>query len=133
MVSNEDIKIALIARLKSLSAITNELPSTDEIRETQWQGTTFQYPNIRVRILSNQPMGVDSCYHDIKAGIQVNSEEDSSKEAEHISGIIVSELNNKAFRQGDVNCILVVTNLIPAIRTEQLVWRSEVLFDIVAS
>lgn len=133
MVSNEDIKAVLIARLKSIPAITDELQSPDEIRESQWQGTTFTYPNIRVRILSNQPMGVDSCYHDIRAGIQVHSELDSSKEADHISGIIVSELNDKAFRLNDVNCILTATNLVPALRTEQLVWRSEVLFNIVAS
>lgn len=133
MVTNEDIKTALVAKLKSLTTLTSRLASADEVREVQYQGTTFGYPNVRVRVISNVPIGGESCYHDVQVGIQVNSENSSSKEAEEISGIIVLGLNNKAFSQSGVNCIMRVTNIVPALRVDERTWRSEVLFDSVMS
>ena len=52
--SNNEVQAAIIARLKAQTTVTAEVLAT-EIREDQWQGTEFSYPNIRVKMLHNRP------------------------------------------------------------------------------
>ena len=126
-IDNEEVKSALLAHIKANILITAELPSSEEVREVQYQGTTFAYPNVRIRIISNEPVGNTGCHHRIQLGIQVNSEKLTSKEVEEISGIIGEELNDTSFSQDGVNFILRITNLVPALRVDERTWRSEVL------
>jgi hypothetical protein len=132
-VDNEEIKTALVAELKSRTAITSLLDSANEIKEVQYQGDTFKYPAVRVRIIDNVPVGNTGCYHKVTLGIQVNSQLDSSKEAEQISGIIGQELNGDSFRSVGVNFIMRLTNLVPALRVDERTWRSEALFTAIVS
>lgn len=127
-VDNAEIKTALVAELKEKTTITSRLPSVDEIRETQYQGTDFSYPNVRVRIINNEPIGNTGCYHRVSFGVQVFSQKDSSKEAEEISGIIAEELNDKGFTQNNVSFFVRITNLVPALRTDERTWKTEALF-----
>jgi len=63
MLRNDEIQTAIVAYLKTKTAITSLLITEDnptglvEIREDQWQGTEFDYPNIRVRMIGNSPFG----------------------------------------------------------------------------
>lgn len=132
-IDNEEIKTALIARLKAMPSVTAELPSAKEIRESQYQGTDFLYPNIRVRVIANEPVGNSGCYHRVQFGIQVHSEKASSEEAEHISGIIASDLNDACFNQDGVTMLLRITNIVPALRVDVRTWRSETLFTAIVS
>jgi len=130
-VDDEQFKTALISYLKELDPLLERIPAA-EVRETQWQGTTFTYPNVRVRVIDNRPFG-SRCHHKIQVGIQVNSEEQSSKEADEISGIIGRALSDCSFARNGVYMILQVTNLIPALRVDVRTWRSEALFTVIAS
>lgn len=130
-VSNEEIRAALIARIKATPAVTAHLPSADEVREVEYQGTTFSYPNVRVRLIDNRRFA--NCYHEVTLGVQVHSEKDSSKEAETISGIIGETLNDVAFSSNNLTFILRITNLVPAMRVDERTWRSEALFTGVVS
>ena len=129
MTSNDTVKSALVGYLKTVSAIVNELPSgSSEIREHQWQGTEFTYPNIRVRVISNVPMNVSCDATMVTGGIQVFSEDASSAQADHIAGIINTTLHKRSFSYGGIKMNLYVTNLVPAIRIDNRTWRSEILF-----
>lgn len=130
-VDNEQYKTALIEYIKELPNLTARVPAV-EMREAQWQGETFTYPNIRVRVLDNRKFG-SSCHHTLTVGLQVFSEQKSSKEADEISGIIGRELNDKSFARNGIYTILRITNLVPALRSERLTWRSEALFTAIAS
>jgi hypothetical protein len=132
-VDDEQFKAAMIAEIKERNTILSLLASNEEVRETQYQGTTFGYPNVRVRVIENVPYGYSGCFHKIQVGIQVNSEEKSSKEADHISGIIGRELHDTCFSQNGVTISLRLTNLIPALRVETQTWRSEILMTAIAS
>jgi hypothetical protein len=132
-IDNEQFKAAIIAEMKGRSVITSVLSSVEEIRESQYQGTTYGYPNVRVRVIENVPYGSSGCYHKIQVGIQVNSEEKSSKEADHISGIIGKELHDSSFSQNGITISLRLTNLIPSLRVETQTWRSELLLTAIAS
>ena len=138
MITNEEIQSALITYLKSKSAIVNALVDLNgtligakEIREDQWQGTEFDYPNIRVRMISNNPIGdSDQCdASNFSVSIMSFSEIASSKTAEHISGIISTSLHAKSFTQNGLFLNLRTTNLIPAVRTDRNTWRAECLMQ----
>jgi len=135
MIRNDQIQSALVAYAKANANMIAELDAgATEIREHQWQGTQFTYPNIRVRMLDNTQLGRGGCNHSqIRFSFLVFSEEASSLEANRISGIINSELHDKSFSYQSIGFSLWTTNLIPAIRQDARTWRSEVVMEGIAS
>lgn len=127
IIGNDDIQSHIITYLKSKTAITSTLDSASEIREDQYQGDTWSYPNVRVRIISNVPEQQEPCYHAVTFGVQVFSEEQSSAEADTIAGIIANELHSKAWKGSTLRLSVQVTGIIPAFRADTRTWRSEVL------
>jgi len=127
---NDLVQGALVDYLKTKSDVTDLLPSasSDEIREDQWQGREFDYPNIRCRLISNI---IDELCN--KAAItlswEVYSEEASSYEADKICGKIRTVLHSKSFSSNDLHFNLRATNLVPAVRRDEKTWRAEVLMS----
>lgn len=137
MPRNDEIQSALVTYLKTLTAITSLLVTADntvganEIREDQWQGTEFDYPNIRVRMISNVPLGnnYECAESTFTVSAMAFSQDYSSWEADKIAGIISTSLNGKSFMQGSVQFYLRTTNLIPAVRSDMHTWRAECLMQ----
>jgi hypothetical protein len=102
---NDEIQSSIISYLKSVSAIYNLLitwdnaSGTTEIREDQWQGTEFDYPNIRVRMVDNKPItdNPDCSATLITVSIMSFSQDASSWEADKIAGIISTSVSGKTF------------------------------------
>ena len=119
---------ALIDHLKASTTVLAELPDDNEIREEEWQGTNFTYPNIRVRItnLGLYEIGAQCLNSPFDAHILVFSEEPFSSQANRIAGIIKTVLHDKSFSQNGLLVALRAT-IIPAIRSDDRTWRSEVL------
>lgn len=133
---NDQIQAALVAKLKATPAIYSLLHTPDfptgtpnEIREDQWQGDEFEYPNIRVRMIGSTPDGdTAECNRSMfTASIMVFSQEYSSFEPDNIAGIISSSLHGKSFSANNLALFLRTTNLIPAVRSDIRTWRSECL------
>ena len=83
-----DIQAAVISYLKASPTITSQMTgiSGTEIRETQWQGSDFVYPALRVYVdfmPSINGCGVDSAH----ICIEVHAEEKSSLMTKVLSGI----------------------------------------------
>lgn len=135
MIRNDQIQTGIVSYLKGVATITAELSTSAEIREDQWQGRDFIYPNIRVRLISNSPQkdNRDGCDHRVSIGIQVFSEQDSSQQADRIAGIIGTVLHGRSFSANSLSFHSVVTNLVPAVRSDIRTWRSEVLLQCVVS
>ena len=134
MLRNDQIQSAWVAYLKSNATILAELPDNDEIREDNWQGDEFSYPNIRVRIVSNSPVaGRDCNLHDVVIGTLAFSENASSQQADRIAGIIADELHDKQFVSENIAFGVRASDLIPAVRTDERTWRSEMISSIRAS
>ena len=142
MIRNDQVQAALISRLKANNTITSLIVSgtaQDEtwhtdIREDQWEGTSFGYPNVRVRLLPSSPLGDKDC-HIIKFSVSflVFSEEQSSMEADQIAGIITNEFHGKTFLANNIEISLRLASLIPAVRSDTRTWRSEALMNGIAS
>lgn len=94
--STQDIQAGLIQYLKGQSSVTSLLPTGTqvEIREAEWKGTDFLYPNVRVAVESNPDL---SCEYSIcNVTFEVQSEQKSSMEAMTIASAIASLIRKKS-------------------------------------
>jgi len=127
MIGNNEIQAALLAYLKTLTSVTAYVHAI-EIREDQYQGTEFTYPNIRIRMIDNSPLTDSNCItQKFSVSIMVFGESSSSKETDKIAGIISTELHRKHFTSNTLTFATRVTNIMPSIRSDIRTWRSEVL------
>lgn len=142
MIRNDQIQTAIISRLKANTTITPLIVSGTfqdgtwdyDFREDQWQGTTFAYPNIRVKMLPTTPLGDKDCsLVRFSVSLLVFSESGSSLQADQIAGIINNELHGKTFTSNNIEISLRLASLIPAVRSDTRTWRSEVLLNGIAS
>lgn len=106
-----------------------------EIREEEWQGKEFSYPCVRVGMATNIPLG-DTCRHNHSTmGFKILcfSEDPSSQQADLLVGLVMDALLGDQFvtinfTTGEIR--LGRQGQVPAKRTPQRVWRSEVYFEI---
>lgn len=127
MIRNDQIQAALVTKLKATSIVTSQLTTADEIREDQWSGTTFVYPNIRVNLISNRPF--DPCRQQFDVSFMSFSESDNSEEADKIAGIIATALDDISYIADGMLISLAVTDVLPAFRSDVRTWRAEAKFQ----
>jgi len=132
MITNDQIQSALVTYTKSRANITSALGNSVEIREDQWQGQDFSYPNIRIRIISNASLGNTKECHlaNVRVSWMVFSESPNSKEADKIAGVIYNEFYGKQFRYDGILFYCQGLDLIPAMRIDERTWRSEAIFEV---
>lgn len=137
MISHASFQEQVLDELQAYVALTALVPTT-EIRETQWQGTEFTYPAIRVDTRNQIPEGSGQCRPTISIEnftILAYSENDSSLECERICFEIIEalfgrQLEDTAPSQGP-NWRAETVNLIQfnaPRRMAERTWRGEVIF-----
>jgi len=133
MISNADIQKAIIAKLKATAAVTTLLGGDTEVREQQWQGRTFTYPNIRVAIGQQSDMTeMEQCeWSAVSFIVWCMSEDRSSFEADNIASAVNSALHEAAwdvtadgFRFHKIRS----AGLFSATRMTERIWRAEAAF-----
>jgi hypothetical protein len=128
MLRNDEIQAALVDYAKGKSDFTDELKDgADEIREDEWKGRDFTYPNIRLRIISNEPLDKQCNLHRVLFSWMAFSEDASSQEADRIAGIINNTLHDTSFQSNNISFNVRTTNLVPAIAIGENVWRAETI------
>lgn len=132
MISNANIQAGWIAKLKANTAVT-ALVSQAEIREDNYKGTDFVYPNIRVKLGNLTPkVPAPNCQiFGSEVSILVFTEQKSSKQSDDVAGAIASEFWGKAFTIGGVRFAnITLVALVPAMVPErdENSWMSEVKF-----
>jgi hypothetical protein len=96
MRTTDEVQIALLAYLKAQSTLVSMLSTSEQIKETQWQGTDFTYPAVRLGndVLPSQ----DGCSPDgVEGTILVFSENKSSKQCSQIAGEVARLLHRLSF------------------------------------
>lgn len=133
MLRNDTIQAGLITKLKSLTAVTAEV-TTSEIRESQYQGTEFIYPNVRLDLLPTIP-SIEGCsYADISFYVRVFSEGASSQECDRIAGKVAQGLHSVSFTENDVYFSGVrVRSIGSALRVSNRVWQANVQVTAIVS
>ena len=102
MILPVNVQEVIVAYLKANTSVTALVPAV-EIRERQWVGDKFAYPNIRVYVGLIERL-VSGCNRfSANAEITVFSEKDSSKEADTIAGVVAQQLDRHAFIRNGIN------------------------------
>jgi hypothetical protein len=123
MIRNDEIQTALVSKLKA-NANVIALVSATEIREDQWQGNSFVYPNVRVRMITNIPAD-KGCLQNFTVSFMALTEDSFSDVADKIAGIIGNEFHDSSFITSGLEISLTVTDVLPAFRSDVRTWRSE--------
>lgn len=131
MFNNFDIRTMLVDYLKNNSAIIGI--SSSEVRERQWQGTDFTYPNIRVKIIQQVPCKDVGCnWSDITFSVQCYAEQSSSEQAETIQYAIATFLDKTIISSLVLRVYSIHVLAMPDASLtdkETLTWMAETLFS----
>lgn len=129
MIPNHIVQAALIAKWKASSTITNALNSSADIKESQWQGTDFLYPAIRLNIGSqtNDRRSPFCNFGYLPFSVRVFSEMKSSMEADMLAGLVNSVTHGSyAVGTGMILNNIECLSLIGAIRIGEQLWQSQI-------
>jgi len=135
MISINQVQAAIVTALKE--SVPLGLVVGDEIRESQWQGTQFTYPAIRVDMEDSRQVGRGGqCVTTISAvpfNVVGFSEEASSQQADRIIGLVISALLNHQLTSADFSSGFVRMSRAgqsSAKRATERVWRAVVGFEV---
>lgn len=123
LIRADQVRDAIIDMIEANATIMALLSDANEVREFNWKGTDFSYPNYRVRINSITPF--DECYQNLDASVYCFSEDASSQEAEEMAGTVANEFFGDGFTQDSIRFAFVRVDVIPAIAQDMRTWRAE--------
>jgi len=126
-IDNYQLRKSFVAWLKANSTITDTLDDVLEIRELDWFGEDFTYPNIRVTcaVVPGQCNATEGT-----VTISYFSEEKSSKQAIRSQGIVAKQLHEKDFTSLSVKVFsILVTDLPDAVETDG-VWQADIVLSL---
>lgn len=142
MISNDVLKADIVAALKGYSTLTDLLVRQDgeggveNVKESQYAGTTFTYPAVRVRINRQIPLtNRGPCDHaSLSFSIRVLTEGASSQECDQIAGVVNSFLHGangggRFFQGTGWSTYVRSSGLDAAIRTGERAWMSVANFE----
>lgn len=134
MIGDEVIQAAIIAKLKANTALVAALGSSTDIKEFEWQGDAFGFPNVRVDLEENDFVFDEQKRCELQYAqfsVYVYSQERSSKQTSQIKTIILNELVGMGFTLGGVKFSqlrLLQGGNVPAVREDSRTWRGQVRF-----
>lgn len=132
MIDNNLIQAAIVSKLKAdtlLVAFLTSLGAGAEIRESQWQGTTFAYPNVRVELGTQIEEGNPPCYSTQPFTVYSYSEQDSSREANQLAGYVNDALLRQMISGTGWHSQLIISDgNIAARRVSERVWQAVNLY-----
>ena len=130
MLDNVDVRTIWVAELKAnVTVLSGTSSGATEIRELDWQGETFVYPNIRV----TSSITPGECLDDVTVRISYFSEQKSSKEAITGQGIIAKQYHQKPFTRSNIRFSPLLVSSIPDAVQVNGVWRADVNLTMKAS
>ena len=142
MISNDVLKADLVAALKGYVTLTDLLVRDDgeggveNVKESQYAGTQFTYPAVRVRINRQIPLtDRGPCDHArLSFSIRVLTEGASSQDCDQIAGVVNnffhgSNGGGRFFQGTGWSTFVRSSGLDAAIRTGERAWMSVANFE----
>ncbi len=132
MIGDEVIQAAIISKLKSLTPF-GAVVST-EVKELEWQGDTFSYPNIRVELEENIPYFDEQlrcALQKVSFSVYIFSEQRSSKECSQIKTLVTNAMISGGFTSTTYSVKFLPVRMldsVPAIREDERTWRAQIQF-----
>lgn len=134
MLADNLIQQDLITKLKAIPTGTAYLgDGASGIRELEWQGDTFTYPNIRLDIESTNYVfdEQEKCaLYLVEFSLYFFSQERSSKQGSQIKGLFENYFTGLGWTGANCkfNRLRLVDN-IPAVRADEITWRSQLKYE----
>lgn len=132
MIDDNAIQAAVVAKLKANTALVaylTQFSAQAEIRESSWQGREFLYPNVRVEVTDNTPIGELPCFSQVTITLYYHSESDSSKQVNELAGFGNDALFEKQVSgSGWYSGIIQLDNRIAGKRQIERVWQAVELY-----
>jgi hypothetical protein len=131
MIPNNLVQAALITKLKGATGVVGYLNSADEIKEYDWQGTTFKYPAVRIKMGLQTPLPEDCASSFVPFTVICKGEKASSKEASVLASAVVIALQGRRWCDIIQGVRFVAIRVMSAggiIREDALTWKAEVNF-----
>lgn len=123
--TGKDVQEAIISYSKAQSSLTSLLPTgTVEIRELEWQGEQFQYPNVRISV--DFFPALNGCQPSAEIYFDVFSEKPSSYEASNIAGVIQNIYHRKPFTTNGLKFFVVIVQEVSSPKRSIFAWQSRV-------
>lgn len=122
----DEVRASIIMAILSNATIMAELDDVTEVRELNWKGTEFSYPNIRVEIQRVPPDPNRNCGQSFIGSIFAFSENSSSTQADRIAGIIADEYDDKSLSSNGIFFTNFSVVPVGAIAQDERTWRGEV-------
>lgn len=122
--TGNSVQALWITNMKSQTSLTSLLATGTQIKEDQWQGTTFSYPAVRFSI--DFLPGINGCLDTAEIEITVYSEQKSSDEASTIAGVIQQIYHRHPFSQGGVQFPVVIVTKVDKPMRSVYAWESKV-------
>lgn len=133
MIGDEVIQAAIIAKLKALAPFQSV--ASTEVRELEWQGDEFTYPNIRVELEDNSPYfdeQLNCTLQGVEFSVYCFSQQRSSKECSQVKTAVINAMVSNGFSNSSLNIKFLpvrVADNVPAIRQDERTWRSQIKFS----
>ena len=135
MIGDEVVQATIISKLKSIAPFTSSFGSVQntEIREWDWQGDTFTYPNIRVELEDNKPYYDEQqrcTLQNVEFSVYIFSEQKSSKECSQIKTNIINSfttISNQSL--GVASTVARIVESVPVIRQDEATWRAQIKYS----
>lgn len=135
MISDELLQEDLVTKLKTISSVTSLLPDgLLGIRELQWKGSTFGYPNVRIDLEDNKYVWDEQkrcTLQQLDFSLYIFSQERSSKECSTIKGLLENYLTGIGFTGANARFIeLRLSENVPAVSEDVRTWRSQLRYQV---
>lgn len=132
LITNDDIQAAIVDYTKTLTSVVNLLTTSNEIRELNWQGDDFVYPNVRVSV--DLTPSINGCApYRAQIFFDCFSEDKSSHEAQTIAGAIQKAYHRVVFSQNNLKFSSVIVRNIRRAQRSIYAWQSTVEVEVLVN
>lgn len=131
MLGTEEVQAAIVATLKANIDVLALIAST-QIKESQYKGTQFTLPGIRVQVmvLAPRPGNCFDTHSDCRFTVTAFSEADSSKGSRQAQSVVVNALIGKRLSSSVLSSSTMFCRSVPGPRrVEDRLWAADSVFE----
>lgn len=133
VLDNADIQESIVTKLKADTNLTTWLAarsSANEIREDEWQGSDFAYPNVRIEVVQQEDMGDPPCHILTLFNVFSYAEGYSSLDCDVLSGLVRAALRGKHLTgTGFMSLKIALEGSPGAVQAGDRIWRATEQFS----
>lgn len=122
--TGNNVQAAWVAYLKAQPTLVALLPSSNNIKELEWQGEDWTYPAVRISV--DFFPSVNGCIPRAEIFIDIFSEGKTSNQASNIAGMIQNLVHRRPFTSVGVTSFMVIVQEVTHPARSIFAWQSSI-------